>query len=280
MTTEIRENGIVVDFRFKVTPENDANFLLTSDWHWDNPQCDRDLLELHLKQCKQKDAYALVFGDMFCAMEGRGDPRRSKDIRPEHNNAKYLDSIVDTFIEWVQPYKDIIRFISYGNHETGIIRNCETDLIDRVCKLTGIISGKYSGFIRFMPWVSATMATNKSTTLYYHHGTHGGEVTKGVIGANRRSTYVQNADIIVSGHNHEGWILETPVDTITQYGKHLIKSVWHVNTPTYKQDYQHDGYHVIKGRPPKPLGGWWLKFKHTRKNDKRYTYEFTRTSYI
>ncbi len=69
-------------------------FLLLSDLHWDNPHCDRDLLKNHLDEAVRRNAAIVVNGDFFCLMQGKGDPRRSKDdIRPEHNNGRYLDSI-------------------------------------------------------------------------------------------------------------------------------------------------------------------------------------------
>jgi len=91
-------------------------FLLLSDLHWDNPKCDRALLTNHLEEAKRRGAKVLVNGDFFCLMQGKGDPRRSKDdIRPEHNNGRYLDSIVDTAVEWFRPYADLLLVLGYGS---------------------------------------------------------------------------------------------------------------------------------------------------------------------
>jgi hypothetical protein len=61
-------------------------------------------------------------------MQGKFDPRRSKkDIRPEHNKANYLDAVIEDAVEWFAPYADILTVVGYANHETGIIRNVETD---------------------------------------------------------------------------------------------------------------------------------------------------------
>ena len=71
-------------------------------------------------------------GDFFCLMQGRGDPRRSKDdILPEHNNGRYLDSVVDTAVEWFAPYAEQLLVLGYGNHETSIIQYQETDILLR-----------------------------------------------------------------------------------------------------------------------------------------------------
>ena len=109
-----------------------------SDWSSDVcssdlfPSHDRSTLQNHLEEAKKRYAKVIVNGDFFCLMQGRGDPRRSKgDIRPEHNNGRYLDSIVDTAVEWFKPYADLILLVGYGNHETSIIQYQETDILLR-----------------------------------------------------------------------------------------------------------------------------------------------------
>jgi len=66
----------------------------------------------------------------FCVMQGKGDRRGSKnDIRPQHNKADYLQTVIDEAIEWFAPFKDNILLLGYGNHETGIIRYQERDIL-------------------------------------------------------------------------------------------------------------------------------------------------------
>ena len=67
---------------------------LLSDLHWDNPKCDRKMLKRHLDYCLEHNIPVFINGDFFCLMNGRGDKRGNKsDILPEHNNARYLDSV-------------------------------------------------------------------------------------------------------------------------------------------------------------------------------------------
>lgn len=272
------ENGRVTTLRTVVEREKDVWILLMADWHWDNPKCDRDLLEKHLRQAKERDASVLVFGDIFCIMQGRYDGRRLKgDVRDEHNNARYLDSVVDTFCDWVEPYKDNIKLMTYGNHETSILKHCETDLLQRQAQRTKIALGKYDGWIRIMPEASNGSHIH-CTNLYYHHGSGGGGVvTRGVIATNRRNAYIDNADIIVSGHIHEAWIMETPKESISRYGSTERKTVTHVQTGTYKEEFTGSGWHVERGAPPKPLGSWWMRIYYDRGSDGRTRYEFIRT---
>ena len=111
---------------------------LLSDLHWDNPKCDRIMLKRHLDYCLKEQIPVFINGDFFCLMQGKGDKRGNKsDILPEHNNARYLDSVVDTAVEWWSPYASLLTVIGYGNHETGIIKNQETDLLQRFVALRG-----------------------------------------------------------------------------------------------------------------------------------------------
>ena len=116
----------------------ETKIAMLSDLHWDNPKCDRELLKKHLDYCKEENIPVMINGDFFCLMQGRGDNRRNKsDIRPEHNNAKYLDSIVTTAVEWFTA----IRRYSYSHRvwESRDRRNIkyqETDVLQRFVDLT------------------------------------------------------------------------------------------------------------------------------------------------
>lgn len=96
----------------------DVRIAMMSDLHWDNPKCDWELLKRDLDYCVSENIPIVFNGDFFCLMQGKGDRRGNKsDIRPEHNNAKYLDSIVETAVEWFAPYAHLMTVIGYGNHE-------------------------------------------------------------------------------------------------------------------------------------------------------------------
>jgi UDP-2,3-diacylglucosamine pyrophosphatase LpxH len=50
--------------------EPNAEFLMISDVHFDNPKCDRVLLKKHLDQALKRNAKVLINGDFFCIMQG------------------------------------------------------------------------------------------------------------------------------------------------------------------------------------------------------------------
>ena len=248
-------------------------FLLISDLHWDNPKCDRNLLTNHLEEAKRRGAGVLVNGDLFDLMNGKGDPRRSKeDIRPEHNNGRYLDSIVDTAVEWFRPYADQLLVLGYGNHETSIIQHQETDILLRfatilnhACK-TDIQVGGYGGVLDFKMQHDPNRACN--FVLHYYHGSGGGgPVTKGVIQDQRILASIEGYDCTWQGHVHELYYHQNIVNRYVRPTHQILqKPVHQVRTATYKEEWAdgYMGFHVERGRGPKPLGGYWMKLEAVR----------------
>lgn len=239
---------------------------ILSDIHWDNPHCDRTLLKKHLEYCKEHSMPIVIVGDMFCLMQGRGDNRRNKsDILPEHNNAFYLDSIVDTAVEWFAPYAHLITVIGYGNHETGIIKYQETDVLKRFVDTmnlkynTNVHTGGYGG------WIVYSLRYREKTTAafkhkYYHGSGGGGIVTKGALNLTRALEMYEDMDLFTMGHIHENSSRNDVRESLEFHGKgYKIKQrqIHHCITGTYKEEYDDGavGWHIERGAPPKPLGG-------------------------
>lgn len=245
-------------------------FLLTADHHWDNPHCDRKLLANHLDRARELNARVFVFGDLFCMMQGKKDPRNSKDdIRPEHKTSKYLDTVIEDAVNWYSHYSDIIEMVSDGNHETKIQSHQETDVLGRFTSrmkaVTGndILKGGYGGFIpvKFTIYSrNGNRAKTLTLTMYYFHGSGGGgPVTKGVIQTNRRQVFV-DADVVVTGHVHNAFDIGLPKIKLNKnYTQYHQLTQDHIQLPSYKQEFDlKGGFHVESGREPKPLGCYWL----------------------
>lgn len=252
---------------------NDEQWVfLKSDDHWDNPKCNRALLKKHLDLAVERNAPIIGGGDLFCAMQGKYDKRANKsDLRPEHQNARYLDSLVDTATEWYAPYSKHIVCEGRGNHETAIIKNHETDLTDRLCSnLRG--GGGITEAMGYGYWVRFQMkrgAQTKSFLMKIFHGSGGGgPVTKGVIQTNRRAVFLPDADIVMTGHVHEAWNVCLMRERINKSDNLSHDTQWHVCTPSYKEEYGDGskGWHVERGAPPKPIGGYWLRFYREHPN--------------
>ncbi len=260
---------------------------MLSDLHWDNPKCDWDLLKRDLDYCKTNNIPVMVNGDFFCLMQGKGDRRGNKsDIRPEHNNAKYLDSIVETAVEWFSPYADILTVIGYGNHETSVIKWQETDLLQRFVDLlnykngSNVYTGGYGGWIILRQEISAGIES--SFKIKYFHGSGGGGVvTKGALNLTRALEMYEDFDVFTMGHIHENAARNDARDTINYNNKigyrHEHKQIHMMLTGTYKEEYGDGskGWHVERGAPVKPTGGRILVFESERieKNGQRKMYK-------
>ena len=73
--------------------------LLSFDRHHDNPKSNQALEKAHLDRVKELGTFCLDGGDLFCAMQGKYDRRSNKsDVRPEHQNGEYLDSLVQLYL--------------------------------------------------------------------------------------------------------------------------------------------------------------------------------------
>lgn len=244
--------------------------LLLSDLHWDSAHCRLDLLKPVLNDALKDNTPVFIFGDLFDAMQGKWDPRSSQDtLRPEHRGSNYLDLLVDTAVEWFEPYKDILALVSYGNHETAIQKRHEVDLIQRFVGAlrsmkSKVLVGSYWGFILMAIFNRATSERGADTLkrINYHHGYGGGgEVTRGLIDANR-SRGMYDADVYVSGHIHRRNYDENMMTRVTSKGKVYTNQQIFLRCSCWKEE--NSGYHVEKGRAARPLGGWWLQYEQSR----------------
>lgn len=242
--------------------------LLSGDRHHDNPHTRHDLERKHLDEARERGAGIIDWGDLFCAMQGKYDKRSSKSsVRPENQTDRYLDSLVDCAADFYSPYAKNFWVIGRGNHESSIKNRHETDLTDRlVHSLNGetgstIQAGGYTGWVRFL---FNRQNTRYSSTLWYGHGWGGGgPVTINTIqAANRMPMMLDGVDILCTGHVHEAWHAEKIRACLNDAGRVQHKTIHVVQGATYKEEYGtgHGGWHVETGKPPKPLGAWWLKF--------------------
>lgn len=240
---------------------------MMSDIHWDNPKCDWELLKKDLDYCLSNDIKVMVNGDFFCLMQGKGDKRGNKsDIRPEHNNAKYLDSIVNTAVDWFLPYAHILTVIGYGNHETAVIKWQETDILQRFVDLlnykagSNVMTGGYGGWL-IIRQVYSNNSVSTTKVKYFHGAGGGGVVTKGAINLTRALEMYEDFDVFTMGHIHENSCRNDVRDTVS-YVSHEGYLNYHKNihlmlTGTYKEEYGDGsyGWHVERGAPVKATGG-------------------------
>lgn len=262
MVTKITKNIAKIDLVGK-----HVQLALLSDLHWDNPKCDRELLKKHLDYCLENNIKVMLNGDTFCCMQSRNDRRGNKsDIRPEHNNSRYIDSIIETAVEWFTPYADILTVVGYGNHETAIIKFQETDLVQRFVDLlnykckSNVITGGYGGWLILNMYPSEKTGKHFSTKIKYFHGSGGGVVTKGALNLTRALELAEGFDVFTMGHIHENAARNDVRENLNTNGGKCeidLKPIHMAITGTYKEEYGEGfmGWHVERGAPPKPVGG-------------------------
>ena len=250
-------------------------FLISGDRHHDNKSCLRDLELKHLKQAKERDALIIDVGDLFCAMQGKYDPRASMDdIRPEDVGADYLDRIVKHAAEDYGPFAKNFVLIGEGNHESAILKHHHTSLISGlVHRLNSdhkgqVFQGGFGGWIR-MQFIARKTVT-KSIMVKYHHGSGGGNspVTRGTIQTNRQAVYQPDANILINGHTHDAYHVPIARERCSQDLVVGSDIVHFLRTPTYKDDYGdgRSGWWIEKGYPPKPKGCIWMQLTYDYDN--------------
>lgn len=237
---------------------------LLSDVHWDNAHCQIIKLKSVMDEALAGDIPVFMFGDLFCAMQGKYDPRSSQDaLRPEHRGGDYLDKLVNTSLEWFAPYADVIAFVSPGNHESSIKKRHETDLISRFVgglrdRGGRVIEGNYWGFIQIIPHVRTQSGRFEQKIMHYSHGHGGGgPITRGFLDHSRtRDHYL--ADIYISGHIHRRNADENILAGLSNRGHLVYKQQLFLRSSCWKDEMRDEWHAGLQGRGPRPIGGWWL----------------------
>ena len=257
------KKGDIYEFQFQYGGENWEQWvLLMSDEHYDSKFCDRKLLKRHHEQAKERGAPIFKFGDVFDCMGGKYDPRTGKgDVRPEHNVKDYFDAITRDAAEFYSGYD--VAFISDGNHEENVLKRHETDLIGNLSRQLECARGSYSGFLR-LSFTNSNGDGKRKFDVYYNHGGGGNSpVTKGVISTNRRGV-AYDADLFVSGHNHNRWNVELMRQYVDKMGNIKSRPQNHINMGTYHTGAERDRFGSNFSAPN--MGGVWLRFHMASRN--------------
>lgn len=250
----------VVKIDLKTSARWEGWILLRSDAHHDNAKCDRNLEKAHLDEAVARNALIMDCGDLFCAMQGKFDPRSSKcALTPtQATRNDYLNVILEEAAEFYQPYKNHWATLSHGNHETGLLNRAGVDLTKLLADRLDTFHMTYGGFVRLQ---FNRGRCQQSKVIAFHHGFGGGgSVSKGVNQSARRAEWYPDADVVWSGHVHESWIVTRPAMRLSHQNRITRSNAVHVCTPGYKDEHSsQSGWAVEKGLSPKPLGAAWLR---------------------
>ena len=244
------------------TEESEFRMFVTSDVHFDSVHCDRSQFFKDLDTAVRLDAEIFIIGDLFDAMQGRFDPRRSMEhLRPEYRRPDYYDYIIKDTADQLEPYANRIALLTNGNHEAAVLKNANTNLISRLAdKLTTkkhkVRVGGYGGII-LMSYDTVVVP------IKYFHGS-GGEapVTRGAIQTNRQAVFLPDFQVVLNGHSHNSYWIPITRERVSDVGYHYFDIQHHVRTPGYQMSYGDGsgGWEVTRGGVPKPTGGATLFF--------------------
>ena len=270
-------------FQFECNNKDNLKLFVCSDLHFDNPKCNRKLLFKHWDKALEVGAKIVITGDLFCLMQGMYDPRKNKSaIRPEHNGDNYLDLVINDTCEQFLKYAKNILFISEGNHESSVSRRSETAIMERFVERlnamagTKIQTGPYTGL--YTLGFTYGGGRNRSLNVGYCHGLWGGIITKGALSVVRMASLMPDADVVFSGHTHDGWIMTHPRYRFNRdQKKATIENQWHIKTGTYKEEFvKGSGWAAERIGMPKYLGGCWFDiFYDSNKSHLETTFTLT-----
>lgn len=230
----------VIDLALKCKSTDEGSIVLMSDVHFDSIKCDVPMFERHLSMAEEYKAPVIIGGDLFDAMQGHDDPRRSlEELKKEYKHENYLDLIVIDVAKTLLKYK-VPYFIGMGNHETSVQHKVNTNLIERLCYAINegggqAISMGYWGFFRLIYQYNNGMAAYRKQ-LYWHHGSGAAApITRGVLETVRQSSYLPDADVIMNGHNHQEYVLTLNRIKVNEAGIPFEEYQHFVRTPGYKK---------------------------------------------
>lgn len=259
----------------RITAVDSLPLLIISDIHYDSLQCDRDSLKKHLDQIQEKNGKILIIGDWFDVMGCHKDPRsKAADIDPRYiqRGRSYLDLVVEDSYEFLKPYTENLELITYGNHETSILKYRDTDPLERLIFLLNqgkhtVHKGAYAGWILCQLSRKGSPKAKTAFNISYHHGKGGNaKRSKGILYSQLDAMEFPDAHLIVSGHDHNKIYDPSNVrKRIRGDGKTYKDTVHWLKTGSYAKSPDDFGYVVQSGFMGKRMGGWFCDLDYVRK---------------
>jgi hypothetical protein len=274
-----RHNPAGMTLEVQATSDQRLSLMLASDVHYDSVVCDLDLFTRHLKLAEQLQAPVLIAGDLLDAMQGKYDPRRQpEDLKDQYKVSAYYDAIVMDCAKFLSKFNVPLYILCLGNHETAVLRQANTDLLNNVAYQLRIEHGKQAMAAGYWGYLRVMFRYNKgngqaSKLLYWHHGvSNGAPVTKGVIQVARQGVYLQAPDIVLNGHNHQAYTMPIQVERVNQHTMEPYTStIWYLRTPGYKKSAVDSqsvwGFEAERHRAPTPKGCLFLDMDYQKRGE-------------
>lgn len=242
----------------------ERKIMLMSDLHLGSSSCDEDAVKADLDWAKRENAQIYLLGDIVDMILPKDMKRYQpsavvKGLRSEDD---LVGGTVRYAAEFLDPYKDLIRMISEGNHEGSVLQYHGFDPISALIGTLdcGIVHGGVGGYIQNR---YACEGSNNVVNLRirYHHGAGGSAPrTLGVMSLADMGAYSPDADIVWQGHKHNKFANGTTVIEKLKSGTHEITYEKQVQLMTGGYLQPNDGYALKKGLRPQNKGGVMVVF--------------------
>jgi hypothetical protein len=215
--------------------------------------CDEKAFKEYLADSNDK-TYFLGIGDLYDAIIVT-DPRYQKSSDKSEGD-DIIDAQVEKGVGLLEPYKDRILGLGYGNHEKTIIKRAGSNMMKRTCRRLGVKELGYSGLFKLV--FRMEHGVGRTVTIRYHHGWGGGSRTQGAdLTKFSKDTAYWDADLFLYGHVHKKQDDEVP--RLGLRGKTLIaKPKTMVICGTFLKTYLSGSdatYSETCGYPPTTIGG-------------------------
>lgn len=264
-----------------------ANVLFVGDLHLDNPKADRVGLKRVLDKAVADEAAIYILGDVFDAMQGRGDSRASKvDFSAKYAGREdYVMAMVEDVTEQLAPYARNIVLILTGNHESSVAKHYGVHLSQllayelRKLGSPAVTPGYQTYAALGFSWGKSAEKLNAVVPFWLTHGSGGGgPVTRGVIQAQRRAVTYPDARFVVSGHVHNSYFVAHEQHRLTPGLKPFDTEQEHYVVGAWKNEHGSGGWWVERGGNPRLPSAWRASFYRSRGENPVGTvrWEFTR----
>lgn len=248
------------------------SILFIGDLHADSPYADRVGIRRVLDEAVERDAAIILLGDTFDAMQSKGDKRGNKAALMERYAGRddYLNALLEDVAGFLRPYAANVWILLHGNHDSGITKYHEVDLVKLLARDMNAHGGRVitPGYQTYLAIKTGTSGCkwHHVTLGFITHGSGGASpITKGAIGMARRATTYPDAAFIVSGHLHTDVQVSHPQYRVSHKGRLYVARQRHVQVGAWKlESHTAPSWAVEKGMPPALPAAYWLEFRRAR----------------
>jgi hypothetical protein len=170
-----------------------------ADWHDDDPNCNKEFVEMEVEAAKNEDTFVILHGDIvnFAFKSSKSDVYCSRKSPQES---------LDWAVETLYPIKDKILVLEDGNHEDRLWKECGIHAGRYIANSLGI-KERYAenGALLFLSFGEQGGKFHNRPmcyTVYVVHGCGGGRKAGGKVNKVIDMMMTVDADIYLHGHTH------------------------------------------------------------------------------